>query len=151
MGGCASIRSSIPVGVVAAALPGDRTAKAVLDLAAKKKEDEERNAEDGKSGVERREVCPGDAAVEAKGCAQPEQKDGSPLPEDEVRKTEGEWGESEEEKQIEQAPHGQKDGPRHEQSKVLGPAFDEIGGGAIHAGGEGLGGIAEADRCGRRV
>ena len=67
------------------------------------------------------------------------------LPGDEPEDSEREDGQAEEEKQVEDAPEGEGDGFGEEKCEVLGPAFDHLGGGAVHAGGEGVGGVAEAD------
>ncbi len=40
---------------------------------------------------------------------------------------------------------GQRNGVGEEQREVLGPAFDHLGGGAVHPGRESFGSVAEAD------
>ncbi len=40
---------------------------------------------------------------------------------------------------------GQEQRAGEEQGEILGPALDHLGEGSVHAGGEGVGGVAEAD------
>ena len=54
-------------------------------------------------------------------------------------------GEAEEEQEIEQRAAGGQELGWEEQREILGPAFDHLGVGDVHAGGERFGGVAEAD------
>ena len=54
-------------------------------------------------------------------------------------------GEADEESQVEDAPEGEGYGFGEEKGEVLGPAFYHVGGGPVHAGGKGVGSVAEAD------
>lgn len=116
-----------------------------MEGGAEEEEDEEGDAEDGGGGFDEGKVGSVDAGVEAEDGAGPEEEDGGSLPQDEVGNAEGEGGETEEEEEVEGAPEGEGDGGRHEDGEVFGPAFDHGGGGRVHAGGQGVGGVAEAD------
>ena len=135
-------------GWVGSAFPGDLFEAAVEVDAAEEEVDEEGDAEDGEEGIGEAGVGAGDAGVEAEGGADPEDGDDFAGPHGGEGVEEGDDGEAEEEEEIEDAPEGEGDGGWEEEGEVFAPAFDEGWGVAIHAGGEHLRGVAEAEGAG---
>ena len=131
--------------VVTAALPDDVFTDAMVNVTANEQIDEHGDAEDRDGDVGCGKVRPGNTAVEAPESASPEEHENESLIGDVRRQGESEDREPEEENHIQDSPESEHDGAGHEQCQVLGPAFDHLCGGRVHARGECIGGVAEAD------
>src|SRR5277367_2178789 len=127
------------IGVVAAALPCDLFSDPVVNDAANEKIGKKRDTQDGDGDIDRGEVRAGYARVEAPKSANPDEKQGPALPGDEPEDSQGEDGETDDESEVEEPPEGEGDGFGEEEGEIFGPAFDHVSGGAVHAGGEGIG------------
>lgn len=144
---CGTVKSSVRQSglLVGAALPGYSFDDAYVEVASEEEEDENGKAEDGEGDVGGGKVGFGCARVEA-----PEDT-GPDDPEEDAGKLRGEEpeggdeGDNGDEEEVEQAQERHGDGMGEEEGEVLGPAFEHGGSGAVHAGGEGVGGVAEAD------
>src|SRR6185437_6527659 len=134
-------------GAIATALPGDRFAEAVMDGAAEEHPDEQRRGEDRDRDVYGGEVRTGDAVVKAEKRTHPENPNNGGLPEGASISVEGERNDrqAEEEQHVENSPESQRDGAGEEQGQIFRPALDHLRQGAVHACGEGVRRVAEAD------
>src|ERR1700722_13702811 len=113
--------------------------------AAKKHVDEEWYAQYGDCYVEGWKVRARNAGVEAPERPNPDEKDNASLPWLQPVEAKGSDGQAEEEDDIEDSPECQGNGLGEEEREIFGPAFDHLRRGPIHAGGDGFGGVAEAN------
>src|SRR5579862_1829933 len=114
--------------VVASALPCDAFSDAVVDDAPNEKADEERDAENRDCYVGSREVGTGDTRVETPERPDPDDEKCSALPGDKPEDSKREPGQTEEEKNVQDAPQGEGDWFGEEESEILCPAFDRVRG-----------------------
>ena len=123
-------------GFVDAALPGYPFGNADVEVASDEEEDDDGEAEDGKGDLERREVGFCSAAVETPEDAGPHQPQKDALVGQGERIDERDHRDDDDEQEIQQAEEGEQDWGAEEEGEIFGPAFDEVGGGAVHVRGE---------------
>ena len=125
----------------------------MLKPAAVEKHDKERQAQRRDGAVEEGEVGFGDARVEAKEIAHPEQGQhpARAQPLQGVRgkarapQRDGQHRQESQQRNVQRAPQSQRQTVVEEQGEVLGPALEHGRRGAVHARGDSVGGVAEPE------
>src|ERR1700677_1661460 len=131
--------------VVAASLPGNRFFDAVLNDAVDQQINEQRDAEYRNCQIPnwKRGTC--NPRVEPPKCPNPKEQDNPTLPRQQPVETEGECWKTKEENEVQSSPQSKRDRLRKQQSQVLCPALNHLGGRAVHVGGERVRGVAKTN------